>query len=418
MRDTILFVGDIKGDTAAILKRYGREKGRRFFVALLLDAKQTEKTDGDKADMLLMINTHSPTEIQTALLPYQDRLLAVTCRGEGNIPLFTRVIPHVPYLKTPNIMSLKWSSDKILMRKRLLAHNKVISPRFLVIENEEKETLEAVAKTIGFPLIVKPSGLAASRLVTICYHKEELRNAVNHAFRHMKSLYEKTRGAWEPKLLVEQFMEGEMYSIDCYVNERGRVWSCPLVSVTTGKEIGFDDFFGYLQMTPTTLPQEDCRLAEEAARDAIHALALRNTTAHIELMKTEEGWKIIEVGARVGGFRHKMYELSVGLNHALNDVLVRIPRTPVISKKRLGFSAAMKFFAKKEGRLATLSGIKKIKRLASVKELAIHKKIGDMCRYAKHGGSSVFNVILFHKDRAKLLADIRRIEQMVSIETK
>ncbi|OHA62698.1 MAG: hypothetical protein A3E07_00240 [Candidatus Wildermuthbacteria bacterium RIFCSPHIGHO2_12_FULL_45_9] len=49
--------------------------------------------------------------------------------------------------------------------------------------------------------------------------------------------------------------------------------------------------------------------------------------------------------------------------------------------------------------------------------MEINLKIGDRAIYAKHGGKSVFDIILFNKDRAKLLADIRRLEQMISIET-
>jgi hypothetical protein len=78
----------------------------------------------------------------------------------------------------------------------------------------------------------------------------------------------------------------------------------------------------------------------------------------------------------------------------------------------------MKFFAKKEGRLAKLTGIKKIQELRSLKHLKVNKKIGDMCTYAKHGGRSVFNVIMFNEERAKLLADIRRLEQTIHIETE
>lgn len=417
MRNIILYIGSLKGDAGEIVHAYGQKGGRPLSVAVLCDSNEDNLREEEKADILISVDSHSPTAIQTALLPYQERLLAVTCRGENNIPLFTRVIPHLPYLKTPTVPSLKWSSDKLLMRKRLVAHDKTIAPKYMVIHDERPETLEKIEKTIGFPLMVKPTGLAASRLVTLCYHKEELAQVIAAALRRMKQLYKETGGTWEPKLLVEQFMEGEMYSVDCYVNDRGRVWFCPMVSVTTGQKIGFDDFFGYLQMTPTTLTKENIDEAETAALNAIHALALKSTTAHIELMKTEEGWKIIEIGARIGGFRHRMYELTRGINHALNDVLIRIPRNPVIPKKQRGYAAAMKFFAKKEGRLTSLTGIKKAGRLASCQELFVHKKIGDRCRFAKHGGSSVFNIILFNTDRSKLLADIRRLEQMIKIET-
>ena len=77
----------------------------------------------------------------------------------------------------------------------------------------------------------------------------------------------------------------------------------------------------------------------------------------------------------------------------------------------------MKFFAKKEGILTELKGLKKARALESFKSLNIKNKIGDKCLYAKNGGSSIFNIIMFNKDRSKLLADIRRLEQMIIIKT-
>ena len=77
----------------------------------------------------------------------------------------------------------------------------------------------------------------------------------------------------------------------------------------------------------------------------------------------------------------------------------------------------MKFFAKDEGFLDKLTGIKKIQELKSFKKIYINKSIGDTCQYAKNGGSSVFDLIMFNKDRSNLLADIRRVEQTIKIET-
>ena len=45
----------------------------------------------------------------------------------------------------------------------------------------------------------------------------------------------------------------------------------------------------------------------------------------------------------------------------------------------------------------------------------VNKKNGDMCMHAKHGGKSVFDVIMFNQNRAKLIADIRRLERLVTI---
>src|SRR3989338_5396481 len=113
-----------------------------------------------------------------------------------------------------------------------------------------------------------------------------------------------------------------------------------------------------------------------------------------------------------------MYDFSFGINHTVNDILVKTGGKPILPKKLKGYAVAMKFFAKQEGKLSKLQGIKKAQELKSFKKIYVHKKIGDSCAFAKHGGSSVFDVIMFHKDRSELLADIRRLEKMIGIETE
>ena len=65
-----------------------------------------------------------------------------------------------------------------------------------------------------------------------------------------------------------------------------------------------------------------------------------------------------------------------------------------------------------------LTGIKKTRELKSFDSIVIKKKIGDRCLFAKNGGKGVFDITFFNKDRSKLLADIRRLEQTINIETK
>ncbi len=421
-KNIILFVGKVFGHMADAVSEYKEQTGTAYRLAVLYDINKNKKIANKKQlltrfDIVLACDLSSPTAIQKALLPYQHDIAAITCRGEDSVPLLANVIPHVPYINTPTSESLTWSTDKVLMRERLKTHNRSIAPAFTIVHNTDAATLKKIEEKIGFPLVAKPAGLAASRLVSICYHREELENVLKKTFKKISALYKETHGRWEPKVLVEQFMDGDMYSIDGYVSRRGTVRFCPMVHIKTGKNIGFDDFFGYLQMTPTLLKKDSVEKAESVATEAVHALGLRSTTVHIELMKTEVGWKIIELGPRIGGFRHLMYELSYGINHTMNDILTHLGKKPHIVKKVKGYTAAMKFFAKKEGRLSKLTGIKKAQALASFRKLYQNKKIGDQCQFAKHGGSSVFDIILFNEKRSELLADIRRLEKHVNIET-
>jgi len=418
-KNIILFVGKVPlSDIKALRKK--TKKLYRFGIVHTehnLDTRE-QKNYESTFDIVIKINMKSETTIFKSLVPYVDELLAITCRSEAKIHEFAKIIPFVPYLRTPTVQSLLCSVDKLTMRKRFRSYDTKITPRFKVVKDATKKTIREAIERVGLPAIIKPSGLAQSLLVSICYHEEELQKNLRLVFRKMNKLLKSYKDETHtPSVLVEEFMEGDMYSIDGYVNSRGKIYFCPMVSVQTGRSIGFDDFFGYRQITPTLLKPKSIKSAEEIATKAVHAVGLRSSSVHIELMKTEAGWKIIELGPRLGGFRDTLYRLSYNIDHTENDILIRLPKIPKIPRKLLGHTAAMKFFAKKEGIITAISGIKRSQELASFHHISVNKKIGDRATFAKNGGKSVFNIILYNRDRSKLLADIRRLEVMVKIKT-
>ncbi len=400
------------------IRSYQKMTGKKYKILLIREEGFESISDTPKHDILVTCDFSKPSSIATALLPYQDRLLAITCRGDNDIARFARVIPHVPYLRTPQTESLILAVDKYEMRKRFKLFDPTITPKFTRIKNNSLPERKRVIQKIGFPMIVKPTNLAASLFVSICYHQEELTHALQVAFKKIAKAYEHDKRMEEPKIIAEEYMEGDMYSIDSYVNSRGRVYHCPMVRVKTGKDIGHDDFFNYLQMTPTGLKQSSVEKAHVATQTAIRALGLKNTTTHTELMKIDDVWKIIEIGPRMGGFRDTLHQLSCDIDHTLNDILIRIPKKPIIPKKCKGYAAAMKWFSPKEGRITEMKGIKKIESLQSFHHIAINKKVGDRAVFARNGGRSIFNVFLYNAERSKLLADIRRLEKLVQIKVK
>ena len=419
-RDMVLVVGSYLPSQRDDVRKLSELLNKKISVCVMIDAIKPDahtQVAKDSRAVVLTCDLDSSQAIQKALAPYKDRLLAITCRTERNIPMFRKIIPHVPYLNTPTESSLDWTTDKIKMRRMLRNYDKSIAPKFLVVNDASEETMDRIEKTIGFPLIIKPSGLAQSLLVTLCYHREELEQNLKNTVRKINLIYKQQRGRGEPQILVEEFMEGIMYSIDSYVNARGTIYHTPLVNVKTGRAVGFDDFFGYMRITPVQLKPYKIEHARRAAEKAIEALNLRSTTCHIELMKTEDGWKVIELGPRVGGFRHEMYSLSYGLNHSLNDFLIRIPKKPILPKRTKGYTAVMQFYPRHKGRLQALEGINKIRRLESFNRIQMHKKLGDMCDFARNGDEPVFDIVLFNEKRSRLLADIRRLEQAVKIKT-
>ena len=417
-RNIILYVMNVPSGAVEAVREFEKETGKKFRIMLIRDSR-VRTSKGAEAypgvDIFESCDFSKPLKLASTLLPYQHQLLAVTCRGENHLARFKEIIPYVPYLRTPMTESLTWASDKYEMRKRIKAYDPKLNPRYAVIERNSKSERQRIIKKIGFPMMVKPTNLSGSLLVSICYHEEELEKTLRQAFAKVKRAYAADNRLETPRLIAEEYMEGDMYSIDSYVNSRGVVYHCPLVRVKTAKEIGQDDFYSYLATTPTALKSTTISRAEKAAEDAVHALGLRSSIAHTELMKIDDEWKVIEIGARMGGFRHLLHKLSCDINHSMNDVLVRIPRKPIIPKKCKGFACTMKWFADKEGTITEMKGIKKLEELASFHRIDVNKKIGDRAVFARNGGRSVFNLFLYNKDRSTLLADIRRIEKSVDI---
>ncbi len=388
------------------------QKGVKYKFLLILEDDRilNKKKEWYKwFDYVEQVNFNKPSQLIDLVSRYESRLVGVTCRADSRISQFAKLVPHLAYLNVPTSESLNWSSDKILMRRRFKAYDRKITPSFSVVKNSDDDSLVKLERIVRYPMIVKPSSLAQSLLVTPVYHRDELKKALKKTFAVIK------KSSYQTSVLVEHYMEGEQYSIDTYIDDEGQTYHCPIVHIKTGKQIGFDDFFGYRQMTPTRLKKS----SEEAARlvcdRAIRALRLKSCTAHIELMRTEDGWKVIELGPRVGGFREDLYRLSYGFDHGVNDLLIRIGKKPKIKKRIKGYSAALKVFAKKEGKIEKISGLKKMSKLESFISLDQRLKTGDQAKFAKNGGKSVFNLILHHADRSQLLADIRRMETTVEI---
>lgn len=414
-KNIIVFVVTLHDRYIEDIRRYAQEHGREYRIMWLWDSKLKKPEVERDYDIFVECDFSKPWKIAEALLPYQQELLAITCRTEQNIARFAQVIPHVPYLRTPSTESLRWATDKYEMRKRLGLFDKKNTPRFTWVKQNTKQERRRVVEKVQFPMIVKPANLAGSLFVTICYHEDELEKALQILFRKLKTAYANDTRKEVPKIIAEEYMEGDLYSIDSYVNGLGDIYHCPLVRQKTAREIGHDDFYNYLQITPSALKQTTVERAQKVAETAIHALGLRSCTAHVELMKVDDEWKVIEVGPRCGGARDILYTLSCDINHTMNDIAIRIPRKPIIPKKCKGYAAYMKYFADKEGTIAETKGIKKIEGLESFHKINISKKVGDRAVFARNGGRSVFTLFLYNADRSKLLADIRRIEKMVKV---
>ncbi|WEK62118.1 MAG: ATP-grasp domain-containing protein [Candidatus Microbacterium colombiense] len=181
----------------------------------------------------------------------------------------------------------------------------------------------AISHTTGFPLVLKPRGMAGSIGVLRVDTPEELSDAFE-VVRRAAAMGAQRHGTGA---LVEQMVVGEEVSIDSAVRG-GKV--DPLF--VARKRFGPAPYF---EETGQTIDAEDPLLTDpqivEVLERAHLALGVNNGVTHTEIKLSPDGPVIIEVNSRPGGdFVPHTAELATGLevgNIAAQIALGGIPRT-------------------------------------------------------------------------------------------
>jgi biotin carboxylase len=360
----------------------------------------------------------SPASLTRALKPFEDKLLVVNASSERNQPYYRKLIPHIPYLRTPSESSIVWATHKDQMRKLLSSYAPEISPRSIKITSENIDASLVQFKDAHYPLISKPVGLAASLLVNKAENFEELTQNVNASFKEIETIYTRNRGRGEPGIIVEEYMSGDMYSVDAYVDNVGSTWILPPVKVTTAASIGLEGYYSYAINSEHELSDEAVLKLNLVAAKSMHAIGLRNSVAHIELIDTPEGWKIIELGPRAGGYRQDMYALSYAIDHALNELLLKVGKEPIINTAEHHSSAVLNIYAEQEGSIEAIEGFDRAKEFTGIHRLSLHARAGDYAAFCGNGGNFLVDGVIFGENKEATDALSKQIRETIKIETK
>jgi len=421
-KNVAVFINDFYSELPGALDKLAKRLGRPLKGVMLID--KTAHTLGryhpDKDHIFgkVICDFSNPGELRRTIKELEDTMLLIDTVSERGQPYFKLVLPHVAYLPTPTESSLEWATHKGQMRTIVGAYNPNLVPHVQVIRDNSEDTISSLLNTLKLPYIVKPTGLAASILVNKVSSEAELRETLEHSFETIHDIYARDAGRWEPEMIVEEFMEGDMYSIDAYVNDAGKVWCLPPIRSKTAHSLGMEGFYTYQNESYLDIDADTIAAGQTAASDAIHALGLRSCAAHIELFLTPTGWKIIELGPRPGGYRQFMYATAYGIDHAYNDLSVKVGLEPEIPTKAIGYSLITNTYAEEEGIIDAIEGIEEARAIASVSDIWVHAKAGDFALPSGKGGNLIVDSEMSNTSQEQLLADAAKLRDCISIRTK
>ncbi|MCF8268294.1 MAG: phosphoribosylamine--glycine ligase [Ignavibacteriales bacterium] len=106
----------------------------------------------------------------------------------------------------PSARAARIEGDKSFSKKFMQKYH-IPTAAFRVFSSEDVENIREYCFTLGFPVVLKASGLAAGKGVLICYSQEELNSALEDL------CYKHIFGDASKQIVVEEFMEGEEASV-------------------------------------------------------------------------------------------------------------------------------------------------------------------------------------------------------------
>ena len=290
------------------------------------------------------------------------------------------------------------ATNKIAMKNKFKEYN-VPTPGFLAIENLDE--LYSYASIKGFPFVVKAPDSSGSRGLTIVNNFNELNGAYHSAMN--VSRY--------GSIIAEENLRGKEYSasivvvknevVECFI--RNKTVTKPPVKVTL------------CASCPATLSPDIQDKIKEVCELAVKSLNIEDGICESDIIVTDEGVKMIELGARLGSIGApeiiKLY-YDVDLYDATLDFAM--DKTPIFQKKQLQPAAYHIIPSPKSGLLQYQSFRGDILNNPDIISIDFDYSLGTQVREFRTGPDRIGNILVTgtssdeaEKTAAEVLRSIR-----------
>ena len=264
------------------------------------------------------------------------------------------------------------SRDKHRFRQ-VMARAGVRSPWFKRISLEED--LEATARSISYPCVLKPLNLSASRAVI---RADDVAGFVA-ASRRIRRILGNTSGPGHStpgnSILVEAFIPGREVALEGLL-ERGRLRMLALFDKPDPLDGPY--FEETIYVTPSRLPQDRQREITAEVDRAASALGLREGPIHAELRVNEGGVWLVEIAARtIGGLCSRMLRFTQGVT--LEELVLRHALAwPTDGLTWHGDAAGVMMIPiPRAGRLRGITGLDAARSISAIDDVIISVAIDD-----------------------------------------
>lgn len=303
--------------------------------------------DLSDADAVLALIEREPVD---GVLPLND----------FGVPTAARVAGH---LGAPGLTAetAAIANDKGLMRERWDEHG---LPNAAFRVATDRAGAERAAAELGMPLVLKPADSGGGgRGVSVVRDPSELAWAWEFAAPFARN----------GRVVVERFLEGLELTVEA-VAHRGEVH---VLAMSDKVKAPLRTRVATRLHYPAALEPGVREAAEDVARRAVLAVGLTDGPAHVELIVTEAGPTLVELGARGGGGHifSTIVEAVSGVNMVRESARVLLGQTPDLAVRHQR-GCVYHLFTPAGGVLREVRGVDEARAMPGVLDLGITRRAG------------------------------------------
>ncbi|WP_157729622.1 ATP-grasp domain-containing protein [Tumebacillus algifaecis] len=335
-------------------------------------------------------------------------------------------------LPSQNAEALYLCGNKYLMRDSFRADGLNTIDFGLAVD---EASLLTHASRIGYPVLMKPINGVASHLILKSNNEAELLGNFRLAMEKLpgsafQDFYQGVHAFpnrqgelmhFDPMrcMLLEQYIPGREVSIEMLITED----RCIPLLVHDKVDISEDARCVYENLAivpPVRFTQEECNALEACAVQAVQAVGLKNTVAHVELRYGENGLgpQVLEINPRMGGaYIMESLKTMVGVDHNTTHVeLMTGTFQPKATYDVLPeLHAMMVLYAPHGGLFQAIDGIEECQALPSVLKTMQPFPVGHII----HGDDEEVSLLLIWMkgDSAQQIAETgQKIREIVTFK--
>jgi len=292
------------------------------------------------------------------------------------------------------------SLNKWLMKQAFLK-DRIPCASGVILKKDQELTKEALNE-LSFPVIIKPVDAFSSRGVYKADSVDELKACRNDSINY----------ASDGNVIIEEFLAGKEFSIESITFE-GKT---EIVQFTEKFITPYPNTVEMGHLQPANLNDTEREQISKLIRKAIIAMGIDYSASHAEIILTNDGPKMVEIGARLGGDFIASYltKASTGISMDKAAVQIALGKKPDLVKTENVFSYIKYFHLPEGARIKSATIPDELKAMEGMVFSAVFGQPGDIIPQLNHSAQRTGCILVKADSRERVIKLAEKYEDILT----